>query len=140
MSLLRKYVVVFAVLFGVLAMHGGIGSSGCSAMAMTSDGAMATGTATQMQVGATASEPSSMVLHHTPTVPTAPIRTPHSDNCSAPLPPSAAALLISLVLLGVAVMPISRLRSLRPLPRPTGREPPRPRWLDPLTGLQVLRT
>lgn len=128
---MRRLLLVVSLLFGLLAMHGGLGTIGCSSsphdqMAMVSLPATAT---------------SDMSLHHTPAQP---VQAPDPlvmPSCLAPLPPSGLHVPLPVLL---AVLTLTIAVSLLPLGRrsgrPTGREPPRPRWLDPINGWGVLRT
>lgn len=144
MSGARRYLLIFGLLCGVLAMHGGIGMSG-SSMAAMGGTTLSSGVAAvngSMQGSGPPSVPveSATALHHTPSLPSGPTCSSHSDSCVSPLPPGAGLLAISLVLLGLALLPAVRLRARRRVVRWGCRELPRSRWLDPQTGLGVLRT
>lgn len=133
----RQPAAVFAVLVGVLVMHGGLGVSACTAMSMTdATASVASGSAVS------GSLPASTSSHQTPTVPDAPAPVlGHENTCTAPLPPTTTtAAVLAMIFLGMAVLAVTRRRPFCPLRRRSGPEPPRPRWLDPRIGLGVLRT
>lgn len=135
-SLVRRRLLVLAVLVGVLALHGGVWAAGCHAM---TGGAM--GAAPGVAAGsAPAVEPAAASTTGVPLPPSAPAGFQIQDGCAALLPSGGTLgatgwLLLGLVLAAAVILPA------RGRPGGTGRRaPPRPLWLDPVIGLGILRT
>jgi len=123
---MRRLVLIAATLFGILVMHGGVGTSACSEPAM--DG------------GVVAMTGGDMAAHHMPAAPQQPAQDHQQAGCLAVPPSTATAAQQRQHDRGNAAASTAvQLTVVLQLAGPTGREPPRSRQLDPTDGLGVLR-
>ncbi len=116
-------------------MHGGLGVTGCANMAGAADASMAG------MPGMSADTGSQMALHHTPAAPSGPVEHHSIMDCISPLPQTSSTWSLGLLLfLGLLLLGLTAVRPRQSHGRPSTREPPILRWLDPVKGLGVLRT
>lgn len=129
---MRRFLGTLTLLFAVLAMHGGLGAS-CQ------DAAMATTAHASHDVGMSMEDSPLIALHHLPVPPPEPQSGNKMTSCKF-IVPRAELTAPNLQKLSVAVVTTTFVHSHVSRQRPSGREPARPRYLDPIAGLGVLRT
>jgi hypothetical protein len=131
---MRRLLIVTAVLFSLLAMHGGLGVTGCATMSSAADTSMAG------MPGMSATNGSGMALHHTPAAPSGPLEHHSIMDCISPLPQTSSTWSLGMLFtFGLLLLALTAVRPRQSHGRPSTREPPLLRWLDPVIGLGVLR-
>jgi hypothetical protein len=101
----------------------------------------AAGTTMQGMPGMPPTSGSQMALHHTPSAPNGPAEHHSIMDCISPLPQTSSTWSLGLLLtLGLVLLGLTAVRPRQSHGRPSTREPPILRWLDPVKGLGVLRT